>query len=176
MNNFKIAVIICLVALCTATNYALIGLANVKVMDIIVFITGFCFGPLSGALTGILSWTVYGVINPYGFVPQIWLATMFSESIYGIVGGFLGKNLGSIDLNYKNFSLNILLGAFGFILTLIYDLITNLVYASTFDVPIFISIILLIPFSALHELSNALLFGVASVPLIRAIKKLSGVM
>jgi len=65
----------------------------VKFMGIIVFIGGFCFGPLTGALIGIFSWAVYGTINPHGFVLQAWLATMFSElvpmitAIRKLVGG-----------------------------------------------------------------------------------------
>ena len=93
MNVHRISLIAMLVSLSVATNYALIGVPNVKIMDFIVFMGGFCLGPLVGASIGIFTWAVYGAINPYGFIPQILLATMFSEAIYGLIGGLLGKNL-----------------------------------------------------------------------------------
>jgi len=174
MNTTKVATIISLVALSVATNYVLVGVPNLKVMDFIVFIGGFCFGPIVGASVGILTWMVYGVVNPYGFVPQVWLATMFSESLYGVFGGLLGKSLVSFSLKDQRFRLGVFFGSFGFILTLIYDLITNVVYAVTFGIPILVSIVLGVPFTALHELSNVAIFSVGSIPLIRAIRKVVG--
>ena len=172
MNVHKISLIIMLVSLGVATNYALIGVPNVKIMDFIVFIGGFCLGPLAGALIGILTWTVYGVINPYGFIPQIWLATMFSEAIYGLVGGLLGKNLASDNLDDQRFRLSVFLGTIGFILTLAYDLVTNIAYALTFSLPIMVTVALGFPFTILHELSNAAIFAVGSLPIIKAVGKL----
>lgn len=174
MKTLKVSIIATLVALCVATNYALVGVPNLKAMDFIVFVGGFCFGPFAGAFIGILSWAVYGVINPYGFVPQVWLATMFSETIYGLLGGLLGKNLSLINLNDERFKLSIFFGTMGFILTLIYDLITNVVYASTFGIPIIAAIVFGAPFTIFHQVSNAAIFGVISIPVIAGLKKLSG--
>ena len=169
-----VTIIVTLTAFCVVTNYALVGVPNVNIMDFIVFIGGFCFGPFAGALIGILSWAVYGVINPYGFVPQVWLATMFSESIYGLIGGLLGKNFASTDFNNQRLGLSILCGTMGFILTLIYDLITNVVYALTFGIPIVVAIVFGVPFAVSHEISNAAIFGVGSVALIEVVRKLLG--
>ncbi|MDH5375773.1 MAG: ECF transporter S component, partial [Candidatus Bathyarchaeota archaeon] len=110
MNTLKVSIVATLVALCVATNYALVGVFQVKAMDFIVFVGGFCFGPFAGAFIGILSWTVYGVINPYGFIPQVWLATMFSEAIYGLLGGLLGKNLALTNFNDERFKLSVFFG------------------------------------------------------------------
>lgn len=150
------------------------GLLNVKVMDLIVFIGGFCFGPYAGALIGILTWAVYGAINPYGFALQVWLATMFSESIYGLVGGFLGRNFASTNFNGQCLKLSVFFGMTGFASTLVYDLITTYIYASTFGVPVIVAIILGMPFTFLHEFSNAIIFGVSSVLIITKMEKLLG--
>lgn len=171
MDIRKVSVITTLTALCIATNYALVGVHQVKAMDFIVFIGGFCFGAYAGAFIGILTWAVYGVINPYGFVPQVWLATMFSEAIYGIVGGLLGKNFVSTDFNDQRLGLSILFGTMGFILTLIYDLITNVVYAFTFGIPFVAAIVVGTPFTILHQISNVAIFGVGSIPVISVLKK-----
>ena len=174
MKTTKVAIIIFFVALGIVTNYVLAGVPNLVLMDFIVFLGGFCFGPVVGASVGILTWAVYGVINPYGFIPQVWLATMFSESLYGIVGGLLGKNLASINLDEHRLRSGILFGSFGFILTLSYDIITNIVYALTFGVPILVSFLTLVPFAIVHELSNVAIFSVGSIPLITAIRKIIG--
>ena len=174
MNVRKISIIATFVSLCVATNYALVGVPNVKVMDFIVFIGGFCFGPFAGALMGVLSWAVYGAINPYGFVFQVWVATMFSEAIYGLLGGLLGKSLASTNFSDERLNLSIFFGTMGFIVTLIYDLVTNVVYASVFELPIIVVIIFGTPFTILHEVSNALIFSVSSIPVIAVLEKLSG--
>jgi len=174
MNTFKVAIIATLVALSIATNYVLIGVHNIKLMDFTVFVGGFCFGPIIGASIGVLSWLIYGTLNPYGFVPQVWLATMLAESIYGIVGGFLGKSLTSTNFNGQQLKLSVFFATMGFLPTVIYDLITNVVYASSFNVPIVAAIFVGAPFTVLHEVANAAIFGVCSVPMITALERLCG--
>jgi hypothetical protein len=150
------------------------GLPNVKAMDFLVFVGGFCFGPLAGALIGITSWVVYGALNPYGFILQVWLATTFSEAMYGLIGGILGKSFASINFKTNHLGLSVIFGTAAFILTLIYDLITTIVYAPMFGVPILVAIIVGIPFTVIHEFSNALIFGVSSVPIITRLERLLG--
>ena len=172
MKVLKVATIATLVPLSIATNYALAGLPNVNLMDFIVFIGGFSFGPVVGALIGVFSWAVYGLINPYGFLLPIYLATMFTEPIYGIVGGLVGKSLASIDFKGQNLRLCILFGIFACMLTLIYDVVTNIVFAVTFDIPIFFAVIFGVPFMFTHVFSNIAIFSLGSIPLITAIKKI----
>jgi len=182
--NMKIPVRnICLIAVLTAasigSNYALIGLPNIKLMDLIVFVTGLRFGVIVGASTGILTWMVYGALNPFGFSFPIWVATMTGEATFGIVGGFLSKNASG---EIRGFSLhsnyNLETALWGFILTFAYDLFTNIVYAATFGVPIFFALATgwLVPpwFGILHEGSNTILFLLATNPLIRTINSIKG--
>ena len=171
---FKIAVIATFVALSIATNYVLIGVHNIKLMDFIVFVGGFCFGPITGVSIGVLSWLIYGIINPYGFVPQVYLATMLAESVYGIVGGVLGKNLGLTNFHGQRLKLSIFFATMGFLPTVLYDLITNIAYASSFNMPVIAAIFSGAPFIVLHEIANAAIFGMCSVPMITALEKLSG--
>ncbi|UCE29002.1 MAG: hypothetical protein JSV85_07030 [Candidatus Bathyarchaeota archaeon] len=172
MNVQKISLIAILVSLSVATNYALIGVPHVKIMDFIVFIGGFCLGPLAGASIGIFTWAVYGTMNPYGFIPQIWLATMFSEAIYGLAGGLLGTKLVVGSFDDQRFRLGVFLGTTGFILTLIYDLITTAVFALAIEKPIIAAVAFGAPLTVSHELSNAVIFAVGSFPVIEAIGKI----
>lgn len=163
-----------LTALAVITNYSLVWLPNIKIMDLIVFISGYLYGILAGIMVGILSWTVYGSLNPYGFVPQIWFATMLCETLYGIIGGLL-KNKGNmlIDDSHR-FRKSIFLGFIGFLITLIYDILTNLAYAYSFNLPFVYVMIFGLPFTITHEISNFILFMISLFPIIKIIKKLGG--
>lgn len=168
MRTMQVATVVILVALSIGTNYALAGVLNVKLMDLIAFTGGFLFGPLVGALIGILSWSLYGVLNPNGFVPQIWVATMFSETIYGFAGGILRK--ASVNFDAKKLGHMIFLGSLGFLLTLSYDVLTNIAYAQVFGQSLLVAMVVGAPFTLVHEVSNALLFGICFIPLLSALQ------
>ena len=174
MNVRKVALITVLVALSIATNYALVGVNNVKIMDLIVFVGGFLFGPLVGALTGMLSWMIYGAINPYGFVPQIYVATILAETIYGLLGGLLGKKLLASQVEGQGLRLSLFFGIIGFTSTLIYDLATTVVYALVIENPVIPTIVMGVPFTLVHELSNTAFFILGCVPIIVSVKSFIG--
>lgn len=177
MNSRKVAAIVVLSALSIGTNYAMLSLFNVKFMDLIVFVGGFCFGPLVGGLIGILSWAVYGTLNPLGFSLPIWLSTMFSEAIYGVAGGFVQKMFNKPTLKgsgNSRINLGIFFGVVGVFLTLAYDIITTIAFWSTIVSQSSLVVVFLsgAPFIVAHLLSNAIFFGVGSVPAINLISKL----
>jgi len=172
MNTVKIAIIVTFCALSIATNYALIGVSNVKVMDLIVFVGGFLFGAVIGSSIGMFSWLIYGAINPIGFHPQIWLATMLAETVYGLTGAVLRKALGSASLDGRRLRLSVLFATMGFLPTVLYDMATNVVYASVFQVPLVVAIFEGAPFTVLHEVANAAIFGVCSIPIITVLGKM----
>ncbi len=178
MNSKKLAVIATLTAISVGTNYAMIYLFNIKLMDLIVFVGGFCFGPIAGASIGITSWAVYGSVNPYGFSLPIWVSTMLSESIYGVAGGFARKafNLNKAgQLENHRFSTCIFFGTLGMLLTFAYDIITNVVFGYISGWSILFAIIMgFIPFGLVHVVSNAFFFGLGCTPAIRAVSKVTG--
>jgi hypothetical protein len=173
MNTIKIAVIAMFCALSIGTDYGLYGLWNIKPMDFIVFVAGFCFGSVVGVSVGLISWTVYGTLNPQGFVLPVLLATMFSETIYGIAGGFLRKWL--TDLTGEWWKASVLFASVGTLLTLIYDVITNIVFGLTVGWNVFFAVVVgFVPFGLAHEISNLVFFGIGSVPVISAINEVVG--
>lgn len=170
-----ISLIAVLTALCVGGSYALIGLPDIKLMDLMIFVTGFVFGIAIGTTTGALTWIIYGTINPFGFSLPIWLSTIIGETIFGIVGGVLGRiNYKTAEKNFSILRFSLEMGLWGLILTIIYDLFTNIVFAITFKVPIIVAIMTgwLIPpfFEILHETSNLILFFFAIYPLTKIIK------
>jgi uncharacterized membrane protein len=178
MNSKQIALIAVLVAVSVGSNYALISFYNVKLMDMIVFVSGFCFGPAVGAATGSICWAVYGPINPYGFSLHVWVATVVGESIYGLVGGLLGKSMRrSLTTESTGRSIDnlVFFGAFGVILTLVYDVITNIAFGYLNNWNILFSVVSgFVPFGVMHVASNAFFFGVGCRPAITAVLEVTG--
>ncbi len=79
-------------ALSLATNYAMIDIPNVKLMDAFVFIAAFLFGLEVGLGTAISIWAVYGFINPYGQDDlTLLLFLMTGECLYAIAGALLSR-------------------------------------------------------------------------------------
>jgi LytS/YehU family sensor histidine kinase len=173
MNTIKIAIIVTFCALSIGTDYAMLGLWNVKLMDFIVFVGGFCFGPVTGVLVGVISWIVYGTLNPLGFALPILLATMFSETLYGIAGGLLRK--GFTGFKGEKWRASVFFASVGALLTLVYDVVTNIVSGLTWGPNVVFAVIIgFFPMGLAHEISNMMFFGFGSVPVISAINKVVG--
>lgn len=178
MNSKKIAIITILAALSIGTNYAMISLYNIKFMDFIVFVAGFCFGPLVGTLIGITSWAVYGVLNPLGFSLHIWFSTMLLEPIYGVAGAFVRKslNLNELKISKKEkANFYVFFGTLGMLLTFVYDIATNIVWGYVYNLNILLAVIVgFLPFGLVHMISNAFFFGIGGIPAINAVLKVVG--
>jgi len=166
-------------ALCISSNYLMIGLTNIKFMDLFVFISGYVMGSLAGSSVGILTWLVYGTLNPYGFNLPILIATCIGESLFGIVGGIskkFGLNVSLVSstmITEKRFwGTNLKIGIVGFLLTFIYDLFTNIVIGIIFEIPLIPCIIAGTPFAIAHEVSNFFFFFLGCNVLINAIQKI----
>ena len=161
--------------LCVASNYLMLSIPNVKFMDLFVFVSGHAMGPLVGILVGCFTWLVYGTLNPYGFSLPILLATMIGESLYGLVGGLASK-LQLLDphnlsfFNGKYWISNFKFAFFGFLLTFIYDLFTNVVSALIAELPIVVVIIFGVPFALAHEVSNFFFFFFGASVMINAVR------
>jgi hypothetical protein len=161
----KASMLAVMTAAAVATNYLLIGVVNVKFMDLIVFTGGYLFGPVFGATLGTLIWLVYGTVNPYGVNLLTLVATILGETLYGVAGGVLRVGL-RVEPGWGP---DLRLGVAGFLLTFVYDLFTNVVSAYVAGIPVSVALVSGIPFALMHELSNAVFFAVGLPPLLRAI-------
>jgi hypothetical protein len=166
----RASIIAVMTAACITSNYLLIGVVNIKFMDLIVFVSGFAFGPMVGASVGIMTWLVYGTLNPYGFSLPILIATSLGESLYGIAGGLMG-NRGTKEIG-KGVTASLKFAITGFLLTFVYDLITNIVSGLSVGIPLNIALITGLPFAIAHEFSNTAFFFLGALPLITAIGRL----
>jgi uncharacterized membrane protein len=79
-------------ALSLATNYALIGFQNIKLMDTLVFIVAFLFGVRLGIGVAVSTWLVYGLVNPNGVDGPIILSFLIlGECFYALSGAILSR-------------------------------------------------------------------------------------
>lgn len=167
----RVALVAILAALAIGGNYALSALPNVELSSVMVFLGGFLFGPVIGGLVGFIAMVIYQFWNPWGaFIPPIGMAVIGCTVLIGIVGGILGKALQRLD--YSDSQWCLLPALFGILLTLFYDLVTNLAYSLSFSVPFIVALLSGLPFTLIHVISNAMLFGLLAQPVTRAVQQL----
>ena len=173
----RVATASILIALCIATNYALLYVPNVKLMDMLVFVSGFVFGVWTGVAVGAFSWLVYGTINPLGFSLPTLISTMIGETIYGVTGALLGYTWLRTESSEWKASLsikNLGFGLVGLVTTLLYDLFTNAVTGIIFYNSVWLGLLTMnfpLPLGIIHEASNFLLFASICPLIIISIKR-----
>jgi len=168
----KMALIAVFTALSLATNYVMIDVPNVKLMDALVFIAAFLFGLEVGLGSAISIWITYGFINPYGQAdPTLLVFLITGESFYAIAGAVLSRASVAKDLLNKaqpHGRMNLLFGLIGFQATFAYDVLTNFgtwaFKTSSLYQALIIGVITGVPFAILHEASNIVFFATV-VPL-----------
>ncbi|MFX1577613.1 MAG: ECF transporter S component [Promethearchaeota archaeon] len=167
----RIALVAIFAALAVGGNYALSAIPNIELSSIMVFLSGFLFGPLIGVLVAFIAMIIYQIWNPWGaFIPPIGLAVIGCTVFIGIIGGILGKALQRFD--YSDTKWFLMPALFGILLTLLFDLITNFAYTVTFGMPFIVALITGLPFTAVHVTTNAILFGLITQPVTRAVHQL----
>jgi len=162
----KVALIAVFTALSLGTNYLMIDVPNVKLMDSLVFISAFLFGLDVGVATGTSIWLVYGFVNPYGQdSPLLLLFLIAGESFYAIAGALLKRTSAATQLlrdgNYRYAT--IVFGGLGLVTTFAYDALTNfgdkLPFTNSPYEAFLIGMITGAPFALFHELSNIAFFA-----------------
>ncbi|MDH4223231.1 MAG: ECF transporter S component [candidate division Zixibacteria bacterium] len=166
----KIAKMGVLTALPIVLKIPIFQIPNVEFFSFVVFTAGFLLGAIEGAIVGTLSMTIYTIVNPYGPPPiPVGIAQVVSMALIGISGGILFHLIYLRRIEKINITIMAVMGTAGFLLTLVYDILTNLgvvVVAGEF-VPVMIAGI---PFALLHLLSNTIIFMVLSPVIFRLAK------
>jgi len=152
------------VALAIALKLPVLQIPNLEFFTFVVFASGYLLGAVEGGIVGGLSILIYTTFNPYGFPPvPIALSQIVSMILIGVIGGMIFKIGFPILLNVSTL---VLMAFCGVILTLFYDLLTNLAVA--YVVGQFLPVMLAaIPFSLMHVGSNAVIFVVLTPILYR---------
>jgi hypothetical protein len=167
-----VAIIAVISALNIATNYVLLPLSNVKLMDAMVFLTGYLFGLTPGLAVATLTWTIYGTLNPLGFSLATLVVVTLAEFIYAVLGAALSKSHHRADASLL--SRGLLFGVVGLLSTLTYDVATNAVVGWLFYGSPLLGLLTMnfpMPLALAHEVSNTLLFATLIPVLIRELRK-----
>ena len=171
----RTAIIASFTALCIGTNYIMLPFPNVKVMDAIIFTTGLFFGRASGIFVAIMSWLVYGVLNPLGFTMPTLLTVILCETIYALSGNLLRRtSSGNPKNSINSLERSIIFGVVGLFSTLSYDIITNAVYGLLFYDSVWLGLLTMnvpFPLGIIHEASNFFLFATITPVLLQFLSR-----
>jgi uncharacterized membrane protein len=171
----KTALIAVLAALCIGTNYVMLPLPNINLMDAIVFTTGLFYGFIPGASIAAIAWLVYGSLNPLGFSAPILLMVIGAEMIYALVGSRLQRtSLGHPNKDYSSVERYLIFGVAGLFATLAYDIMTNAVSGLLAYNSIWLGLITMnvpLPLGIIHAASNFVLFATITPLLLRLLAK-----
>ncbi len=155
-RSSRLAYVALFAALSAALGFAGALIPNVELITLSVFLGGVATGALSGIAIGILSEFVFSLLNPLGpALPLVFVAQLFGMGVGGAVGGLLAPRLARLAGRWRA----VLLGAAGFLITLNFDVATNLALGIHMG-PILPTLIGGLAFSAIHLLANTLLFAV----------------
>lgn len=107
-------------AAAAALGFLLAGVPNVELVTLAVFLGGIFCGAAWGAVVGALAIAVHSLLNPLGPAPpQLLAAQMAGYAIVGAAGGLCGRR------RIEGARGAVACAALGFVLTLVYDLLTT---------------------------------------------------
>ena len=136
---------------------------NFEVLTLVVFCAGVLLGARGGAGVGILTMTLYSLLNPYGPAhPLVTVSQVVGMAVAGWAGALVAR-LGVPERPAR--SRAAILGAVAVPLTAFYDLVTNLATGVILG-QIRVILVLGIPFSLWHIGYNVALFVALGTPLV----------
>ena len=105
-------------------GYLFLSIPNVELVTATVFIAGFLLGPLVGSVVGVVTEIIYSGLNPMGMAaPNLLIAQIVGMAVTGYVGGLVRRNGWHEKTTIARL---FIFGATGFILTLVFDVLTTL--------------------------------------------------
>ena len=167
----RVAVVALFTALAIITDYAMLPLANIKLMDTIVFVSGLVFGLNVGVSVGALTWLVYGTVNPLGSAGgPLLVILILSETVYAFLGSLARRAFSFEEVGIPARSL--FWGCLGLTGAFVYDLATIITPTMMTGAPLMValaSLVPAVPFMLAHEVSDFFFFAVLGPILVGAI-------
>lgn len=146
-------------ALAFGVNAPFLAIPNVETFSLALFLAGLYLGKINGAATATIAGIIFIFFNPNGPQPVllVGITQLFGFLLFGFAGGVLRPLI--LQKGNTIRSTLVLISA-GALLTLWYDLSTNLAFAAIFG-PFWPVLIGGISFSLIHLVSNTVMFGFA---------------
>jgi hypothetical protein len=158
-------------ALSVALGYLLVFVPNIELISASIFASGWLFGPSVGTTVGALSFAIFSIFNPLGAsLPPLMIAQVVGGMMVGLAGGLIKSMLSGIPMVARC----IVLGISGGLLTLLYDVITNIggFIAFTTEKTFIAYLAAGMVFSLLHIFSNIMIFSLLLFPVLNRIASL----
>jgi len=155
----KIAAAGLLAALAIALNFPLLGVPNIEIFSLCMFIAGLFLGFWGGLVVPLVAGLIFIMFNPNGppSLITVVIAQLIGFILFGISGALFGKSI----LKNKNHIIGITFcAAIGVVFTFFYDLLTNMAFALTIG-PFWPTVTGGIAFSLWHIVSNGIIFGLS---------------
>jgi hypothetical protein len=175
MHRTRRALLACLlVAVAASLGFALSGIPNVEIMTLAVFVSGFLLGPAYGAGVGAAAATLFSVFNPLGAaLPPLVASQAAGQAIAGLSGGVAGPGLARVR---GRFAARLAAGGLGLVLTLFYDVMTNVgAYATISEEKSIEGLVKFVAagilFVGLHVVWNTVLFAATLVAILRVLDR-----
>ncbi|MFC2150486.1 hypothetical protein ACFLQV_03170 [Calditrichota bacterium] len=150
-----------------AVGYLLLFIPNVEGFTFVLYISGYSLGIFSGLTAAIAASIIYFGINPQGFYPPLLLAQTLGACLAPMAGSILRTR------SFNSKQIVIVSAASALLVTLIYDVLTNIAYplSAGFDLKAVLTMLAAgLAFSVLHILSNILLFSILTIPALKIVK------
>jgi len=151
-----------------AVGYMLIMLPNVEAFTALLFVAGWTLGAARGITAALIASILYFGLNPQGgLFPPLLAAQMLGAASAPLAGVVFRKVTAVRSIHWHGIA--VLLGLSAFVVTLIFDLLTNLAFplATSMNMKgITVYLIGGIPFSLVHILSNIGIFIFIVPPLL----------
>jgi hypothetical protein len=143
------------------------SIPNVEAVTAILFTAGYTLGAVRGVAAAVVAAIMYFGFNPQGgLFPPLLAAQIIGISAAPLAGALFKR------INARSGLKSLYLAVTAIIVTLWYDILTNLAFplAVGFDLSgIFITLIAAIPFSAIHLVSNVAIFMILVPQLLKVI-------
>jgi hypothetical protein len=123
----QIAIVSAFSAAIIGSDFALVGIPNVKLLDTLVFVSAYVFGFRVGASVGILSETAWSFVSPDGVAGTITPFLVVGELLFALAGWGASKLWGK-DLRLAS-PYPIFVGALLSVCAFLWDFETNAAYA-----------------------------------------------
>lgn len=161
-------------ALAFGVNTPFLAIPNIEIFSFSLFLSGLFLGAAGGTATALVAGIIFVFFNPNGAQPilAVGLIQLFGFLLFGLCGGLLRRVVLKKD-NIK-FTITVLLAA-GALLTFWYDLSTNLAFAYLFG-PFWQALIAGLWFSAVHTVSNTIIFGLSGTVVQKIWKRIEFIM
>lgn len=165
------------IAVIIAVGLLFIQIPNVEMITATIFTAGYLLGAKKGLLVALSGELIFSLLNPFGAPnPPLLLAQLISMGLVGYAGSLLYRMNKYVP---SFFTRSLQLGIAGFILTLIYDLLTTFSFAiilAETPTQIFATtlsgLVMGLPFTFIHLAGNTLIFAIIIPILLNALQKI----